>query len=154
MPSHSGSRKDLVSGGLLTVLGVGYVFYALIDLDIGTAFNMSSGYFPVLLGSVLTLLGLAILVKSFQAERDSIKLPPFRAVAFIIVAPIVFGTTIRGFGLLGATALSTFVAGLASPRISIAGAAAIAIALSLFCVGVFIYGLGLNLPIFGNWLPF
>ena len=154
MQGTSGSHKELVSGGLFTILGAGFVVYTLLDLDLGTTFNMGAGYFPAVLGSILFLLGLTILLKSFRAQSDTLKLPPLRAVALIILSPIIFGVTIRGIGLPGATALSTFVAALASPRVSVPGAAAIAIALTFFCVVVFIFGLGLNLALVGSWIRF
>ena len=58
--------KDILSG--LIFLGFGLAFgFAATGYEIGTAFRMGPGYFPLLLAGALALLGVAIIVKGVTA---------------------------------------------------------------------------------------
>jgi hypothetical protein len=69
----------------------------------------------------------------------------------LLPAPIVFGATVRGLGLVGATALVVLLSAFASRRVSPGFAVVLAVSLTLFCVAIFHYGLGLPIRLFGPW---
>ena len=54
------NAKDLGAGLLFVLTGLTYGSIAWFRLEIGQALSMGPGYFPLVLSSALTLLGLAI----------------------------------------------------------------------------------------------
>jgi xanthine/uracil permease len=76
---------------------------------------------------------------------------PWRGLAFILPAPVIFGATIRGLGLVLSVAIVVLITGFASRKTSIRFALLLAIGLTVFCVALFHYGLGLPVRLFGPW---
>lgn len=147
---------DPVNGwcGVLFML-VG-LFFAIqsANLEIGTAFRMGPGYFPLVLSAILIALGAVIFVSALRYASEPIGAVAWRGMAFILVAPIVFGLLLRGLGFIPSIFITALVAGFASSRMRPLYAAVIAAALTLFTTLVFIRGLGLPFRLFGPWLAF
>jgi hypothetical protein len=147
------SIKDMAAGMLFVAIGLFFLVGAL-SLDIGTAFKMGPGYVPLVLSGILIALGIAIGVKSFTTPNESIGAIPWRGLVLVLAAPVIFGATVRGLGLVAALAISVFVTTFASRRMTVPLAVGLTLALTVFCVLVFSYGLGLPLRLKGPWLPF
>lgn len=145
--------KDVAAGGVFIVIA-GLFALGAQDLSVGTALRMGPGYFPLLLAGVLGLLGLIVLIKGLGKAPSPLGGVPWRGMVFILVAPIVFGLTVRGLGLAPAIALVIAISGFASRRASLLLVAALTVGLTIFCVLVFSYGLGLPLQLVGPWLRF
>lgn len=145
--------KDMAAGAVFIAIGVFFLVGAL-SLDIGTAFKMGPGYFPLVLSGMLIALGLAIAIGSLTAAPEPIGAVPWRGLVLVLVAPIIFGATVRGLGLVAALASAVFVTTFASRKMTLPLAAVLTLALTVFCVVVFSYGLGLPLRLKGPWLPF
>jgi hypothetical protein len=77
---------------------------------------------------------------------------PWRGILLIVVAPVVFGLTVRGLGLVASIALVVAISAFASQRMSARLAVMLTVGLTLFCVLVFRIGLGLPLKLVGPWL--
>jgi len=145
-----------MAGGTFVVLGLAFAIGGA-RYDVGTALRMGSGYVPLVLGGILTVLGLVIVVASFRgvdptianAERGPI---PWQRMGFLVVAIMFFGFTVRGLGLGPTLLVTTFVAALAGRGTRPSRAAVIAIGLTGLCLGVFVFLLQLRLPILGDWL--
>jgi Tripartite tricarboxylate transporter TctB family len=147
------SIKDILSG--LIFIGFGLAFgIAAAGYDIGAALRMGPGYFPLVLAVVIGALGVAILVKGLVAAEDEggIGPIPWRGLILLSIAVIFFGVTIRGLGLAPCLFVTVFLTAMASRRNTIVSAALIAAGLTLFCSLIFIYGLGVALPLVGPWL--
>jgi len=147
--------KDILSG--LIFVGFGAAFgYAASGYEIGTAFRMGPGYFPLVLAGALVALGVAIVVKgvSAAAAETPIGPVPWRSAVLILTALIVFGATVRGLGLVAALFATALLSALASRHNPPLAALVIAAALTLACVLIFHYGLGIAVPLFGPWLRF
>lgn len=149
MPSFN--VRDMAAGAMFAAIGLAFLVGALM-LDIGTAFKMGPGYFPLVLSGILVLLGILVMVKSLNAAPEAIGAVPWRGLVLILAAPIIFGATVRGFGLVIALPLAIFAAASASRRTSLITGVALVVGLTVFCILVFSYGLGLPLPLFGRWL--
>jgi hypothetical protein len=134
------------------VAGGFFAINAWMTLSIGTASRMGAGYFPIILGIALCLLGLAIVAKAFRSTFVAITAIPVRAIVMVGLAPTVFGLTVRGLGLVAALFLSVLVASLSSGRVSLPKALLVTTGITVFCVSVFYYGLGLPMDLFGPWL--
>ena len=136
-------------------IGGGLFFaYQSLTLDIGTAFRMGPGYFPLVLAIVLVALGLIVLVQAMRVAGEPIGPIAWRGMAFILPAPIFFGLTVRGLGFVPAVFLTALIAAFASRRMGLGMALLLSAALTLFSVAVFSYALGLPFQRFGPWLPF
>jgi hypothetical protein len=143
--------KD-VSAGLLFIAIAALFALGTIDLDLGTARKLGPGAFPLLLSGVLALLGVIILLKGIRNPAAHDMTLPWRGIALIAVAPVLFGLTVRGLGLIPSIAIVVAVSAYASQRMSLKLAVALIIGLTLFCVLVFHVGLGLPLRLVGPWL--
>ena len=144
--------KDIASG--LIFVGFGVAFgYAATGYELGTAFRMGPGYFPLVLAAALVVLGIAILVKGVTAAASDtpIGVVPWRGVVLVLAALAFFGATIRGLGLVPALFGTAYLSALASRHNSPVAALAIAAALTAACVVIFHYGLGVSVPLFGPW---
>jgi hypothetical protein len=143
---------DALAGVLFILFGLLFGVQSL-GLEIGTAFRMGPGYFPLVLSGLLILLGLAILVRSVHDRgSEGIGTLAWRGAFFILPAPIFFGLTVRGLGFVPAIFLTTLVAALASFRMRLLWALALAAGVTVFATLVFSYGLGLPFRRFGPWL--
>jgi hypothetical protein len=123
-------------------LGVFFGGYTLLTLDIGTLVEMGPGYFPLCLSSLLTVLGVGVLLQA--GGEGSLPRVSWRAVLLITAAPVVFGLTVRSVGLLPALLLSVSLAVVAGRAVGWWRGALIVLGVSAFCIGVF--KLGLQIP--------
>lgn len=145
---------DALAGVLFILFGLLFGVQAL-GLEIGTAFRMGPGYFPLVLSGILILLGLAIVASAIHDRgSEGIGTLAWRGVLFILPAPIFFGLTVRGLGFVPAIFLTTLIAALASFKMRLHWAVLLAAAVTVFATVVFSYGLGLPFRRFGPWLPF
>lgn len=150
------SLPDLMAGGTFVVLGLAFAIGGS-RYDVGTALKMGSGYVPILLGSILTVLGLVIVVASFRgvdpavanAERGAV---PWQRMGLLLASIMFFGFTVRGLGLGPSLFVTTFVAALAGHDTKPLRALVIAAGLTGLCLVVFVALLQLRLPVLGDWL--
>ncbi|KRD63741.1 tripartite tricarboxylate transporter TctB family protein [Ensifer sp. ENS10] len=153
MKSLSFDTTNALCGGILTAVGLFFTWQAF-NLELGTAFRMGPGYFPLVLAIILTLLGIVILVQSTRVQGEPIGPIALRGMAFILPAPIFFGLTVRGLGFAPALFFTALIACFASGRMKPLMALALSLALTAFSVAVFSYGLGLPFQRFGPWVQF
>lgn len=145
---------DALAGLLFIAFGLLFGVQSL-GLEIGTAFRMGPGYFPLVLSGILILLGILIVASAIHDRgSEEIGTLAWRGVLFILPAPIFFGLTVRGLGFVPAIFLTTLIAALASFKMRLHWALLLAAGVTLFATVVFSYGLGLPFRRFGPWLPF
>ena len=147
---------DILAGLIFVAFGLAFAITSL-SYELGTPLRMGPGYFPLALGGILVLLGLLIMGKgliSGSGAEERLGSVPWRALILIVVAVLFFGLTVRGLGLVPATAVTALLTALASNRTSILAAVAIAAGLTALSVLIFVVALQLRLPLFGPWLPF
>lgn len=147
-------RKDILAGIIFIGFAILFANVALMTLKLGTATRMGPGYFPLVLSGILALIGLIVLIKGVIQSREIIGSVPWRGLLAIMATPIVFGLTIRGLGMVPSIGLTVIVASLASEKLNPLKILTIAVCITVFCVGVFHYGLGVSMPLFGTWLRF
>lgn len=153
MKSISIDRTNGICGAAFIATGLFFVWQAL-SLEIGTAFRMGPGYFPLVLACILTLLGVAVLVQATRVQGEPIGPIAIRGMLFILPAPIFFGLTVRGLGFVLALFFTALIASFASHKMSPLVAVLLSAVLTVFSVGVFSYGLGLPFQLFGPWTRF
>lgn len=148
-------RRDAAAGAIFIALGALFALGTR-ELDMGTPLRMGPGFFPLLLAVLLMLLGATITIKAFVSGPDPHAAPsasvPWRGIALIVAAPVAFGLTLSGLGLMGAVALAVAISSFASRKMDLSLAVMLVVGLTGFCVLVFHYGLNLPLRLVGPWL--
>ncbi len=148
----SRSSKDLCAGATFIAFGLAFALAAS-GYSLGTLLRMGPGYFPLVLGGMLVLLGVLIVVKGFIAPDDGeLGTVPWRSMALLVAAVIVFGFAVRGLGLLPTLFVTTFLAALAGFRVSLVTALVTAAGLTVLCYLIFVLALQLRLPLLGTWI--
>ena len=148
------SLRDLVAGLIFVAFGLAFAGIAL-TYDLGSALRMGPGYFPLLLGCLLVLLGMAITVEGLVRGEDApIGAIPWRGLLFLTAAVLVFGFSVRRLGMAPALFLAVLLAAFSSERTSVLAALAMAAGLTVVCVLIFVEGLGMPVPLLGPWLRF
>ncbi|WP_346897340.1 tripartite tricarboxylate transporter TctB family protein [uncultured Roseibium sp.] len=99
---------DAISGLLLVLIGAAFAIRSL-DYGVGSAAHMGSGYFPLLLGGALVLLGGAIGIGGLRRSAEPLKIP-LRELMLIFLSVASFALTIGRFGLFPALAVSVLLA--------------------------------------------
>ncbi|MBC5766257.1 tripartite tricarboxylate transporter TctB family protein [Ramlibacter albus] len=114
------SQKDFFSGLMFMTIGVAFAWGST-TYNIGEGARMGPGYFPLLLGIVLTLLGGGILFESLVVETpdgEKIGKWAWRPLAFILLANFAFGVLLGGVPALHIPAMGLIVAIIALTFIS------------------------------------
>ncbi|WP_028003894.1 tripartite tricarboxylate transporter TctB family protein [Sinorhizobium meliloti] len=145
--------KNLAASLVLLATGLSFGLTSLFGMDVGSALRMGPGYFPLVLSILITGIGLAVGLRALTVSQPfHPQHAPVRSIVAIIVAPILFGLTIRGLGFIPAVLLTAVSAAMAAkgqrPQIAVV----IALAITVFCLAVFYYGLGLPVRLFGPWI--
>lgn len=145
---------DIAAGAIFVGFGLAFTLQSL-TYEVGTPFRMGPGFFPLLLGVIMVVLGLLIIAGGFTTDREGWRADvPWRGLALITLALIFFGLTVRGLGVVPSLFVTTALAGLASVRVRPLTALVIAAALTATSVLVFLVALQLRLSLFGPWIPF
>lgn len=96
------SQKDFYAGLMFTSVGMAFAGAAS-TYSIGSGARMGPGYFPLILGILLAVLGAAISVKALMMPTDGgekIGRFAWKPLFFIISANLVFGACIGGLPLI------------------------------------------------------
>jgi hypothetical protein len=146
--------KDLASGGLFMAAGLFFSLDAYSQLTIGTAFRMGPGYFPVMVGMMLTALGAAIIIKGIGHAQSPFGGVAWRGVFLLTISPVLFAVLIVPLGLIPTVIITVMLSAFASRHMSLLLALSLALGLTVFCVLVFSVGIGLPLRLLGPLLGF
>jgi len=151
------SQKDFFSGLMFTVVGVAFAWGAS-TYNIGTGARMGPGYFPLMLGILLALLGGLIMFKALVVETedgDKIGKLAWKPLFFIIGSNILFGVMLGGLpsiglppmGIVVAIYVLTIVASLAGNTFKLKEVLILATILAALSYGAFVKLLNLQFPV-------
>ncbi len=144
------TRKDIWAGALLIAIGAAAMLIAR-DYPFGTALRMGPGYFPMLLGGLLILFGLAILASGLR-EGDKIAGSwSLRALVILPLSLVLFGLLIDRAGFIPAMLVLIFGSATASSEFRFLEVLLFSIGLTALCVVVFVFALGLPYPLIAGW---
>jgi hypothetical protein len=143
-------KKDYYAGGLMALVGIGAVLEAR-HYSTGTLFHMGPGFFPIILGVVMTLLGLliaAVAASSQATADDQLTMPraEWRAWFCILAGPLLFIILGNYGGLIPATFACVFVSALGDKDSTLKGSLLLAIGVTAFGVLLFSYILQVSMP--------
>ena len=142
--------KDFWTGLIYIFFGSSAMLIAR-EYSMGTAVKMGPAYFPTILGGLLVAIGAIAVIRSFIVPGAAIGAFAFKGLVLVIVSVLVFGLIVRGAGLVVALPVLIVISASASVRFRWVPTLTMAAGLTVFCVLVFLKGLGIPLPIIGSW---
>lgn len=145
------AEKDFWAGLLYVLIAGGFLWFGR-DYKMGLASRMGPGYFPITLGWILCGFGVVSMVRSFFVEGAAVGGIAWKALAWVTAGVIAFGALLPTAGLVFALPALVILSALASAQseYDLRGLAVL-VALVIFCIIVFVKGLGVPMPIFGSW---
>ncbi len=138
--------KDFVSGLIFVAFGLAAIIIGS-NYSLGSAARMGPGYFPRILGILLILLGSALTLRALKLKGDPLPHWYWRPIVVVLGSVIAFGLLVNHIGLVFSTIGLVFASSAASHEYRPKEALISGVLLAALSVGVFIFGLNLQLPI-------
>jgi hypothetical protein len=144
------------------LIGIAFAWGAT-NYNIGDGARMGPGYFPLLLGIVLAVIGGIVLFQSLVVETpdgDKIGRWAWKPLLFIIASNFLFGILLGGWPALGIPAMGliiaifvlTFVAALAGTEFKFVEVLILAILLAALSWFAFVWGLNLQFQVWPTFI--
>lgn len=144
------NAKDFWSGVMFIAFGLFFAGFAG-QYDLGTAARMGPGYFPTMLGLLLVAIGAFVSFKGLRTEAEDghgrVDKFHFKPLLLVLGAVVAFGLLLRPAGLIVALLALIFISSLGSGEFKLKEILPLAIGLCLLVLAVFIWGLGLTIPV-------
>ena len=156
------SRKDFFAGLMFTLVGAGFAWGAT-TYTVGSGARMGPGYFPLMLGILLAVLGLIVIFSSLTVETvdgEPIGAIAWKPLVLIIAANLVFGVLLGGLPSIGLPAMGliiaifalTVIASAAGQHFSLKGSLILATILAVGSYLTFIVGLKLQFQVWPTFI--
>ncbi len=159
------NHKDFYSGLMFSLVGAGFAFGAT-SYPLGDGVRMGPGYFPLALGIVLALIGVAVMFSALRGEHrpdERVGAWAWRPLGYIIGANVVFGICLGGIRIDGQTLFPSLglivgiyalvtIASRASSAFRWRGTLISASVLAVGCYLVFLVLLKLQIPLWPSFL--
>lgn len=156
------SQKDFFAGLMFLVVGIAFAWGAT-NYTVGTGARMGPGYFPLMLGVLLALIGAGVLFESLVVETEDgekIGKAAWKPLFFIIGANLIFGICLGGLPKIGIPSLGlivgiyalTFMASLAGEEFKLKEVAILATFLAILSYLAFIVLLKLQFPVWPSFM--
>jgi hypothetical protein len=141
-------KKDHVSAVLLILLGLGIVAEGL-TYRMGELTRMGAGFMPVVYGTLLALVGVAIGITAEKADFGDAKTHPTEWRGWLCILGGVLSFVVIGVygGLAPATFAAVFISAMGDKGNTVRDAALLALGLVIAGALIFSYGLNLQLPL-------
>lgn len=148
------SHRDFWAGLMFMAFGAAFAWGAA-SHPLGSAARMGPGYFPLMLGVLLALLGAVITLQALTIETDDgehVGAWDWRSIAIVLGSVCLFGFLLPRAGLVLALAALVLASSLASHEFTWRGALVTAAVLIVLCLATFIWGLKLQFPVWPAFL--
>ena len=156
------SQRDFYAGAMFSAFGVAFAWGAT-NYTVGDSARMGPGYFPLLVGVLIAILGSLIMFNATRhggPDGDPIGKVAWRPLVFIIGANLAFGVLLAGLPSLGIPAMGlivaiyvlTFIASLAGDQFNARSVAILATVLAIGSYIAFELALKLNFQIWPTLL--
>lgn len=156
------SQRDFAAGMLFSAFGVAFAWGAT-TYNVGSGARMGPGYFPLIVGILIALLGSVITVRSLisdKGEQQPIGSIAWRPLIFIIGANLLFGVLLGGLpsiglppmGLVVAVYALTMVASLAGDQFQLKPVLILATLLAIGSYLAFVVALNLQFQVWPTFI--
>jgi hypothetical protein len=141
-------EKDFWSGVMFICCGLFFALFAL-KYDFGTAQRMGPAYFPTMLGGLLAVLGVIIALKGLaRTERDSkVEKFNFKEVGWVLGSVTLFGILLVPAGAMIAIFVLVVISMMGSHEFHWKEVLILSVAMAIMVYMVFIWGLGVTIPV-------
>jgi Tripartite tricarboxylate transporter TctB family len=143
------SPKDFWAGLIFVAIGAAFILLAS-QYRIGTMHRMGPAMFPILVGALLAVLGAVIALRAFVRDGEGVPRFYARPIGISLQAIVLFGAALQWLGLVAAVAALVLVGAYAARDVRPLENVALAAVMILFSVAVFVWLLGLPLPLWPN----
>jgi hypothetical protein len=158
MPSEKVSRQPTASGkdwrgkadtwaGLATVVFGLYVLYVGADYGLGRAGRIGAGYVPVIIGTLLTGLGLLLLVRAGRSTDLVDTSIAWRQLSLVVGGIVTFALLLDRLGMVVAIAATVIVAAPAARGNTVLSVLISGVVLALFSWALFVHFLKIAIPV-------
>lgn len=148
------SQKDFWAALMFIVTGVGFGLGAL-NYTFGTSARPGPAYFPFGLGMLQAIIGVVILVESLTVETEDgepVGSWAWRPLVASVLAIAVFAFTLPKLGMVIGLPLLIAIVSMANRDVRFKDIVTSAIALTIASWAIFVYGLGLTIPLWPVFL--
>jgi len=142
------SLFDVGGGAVIALCGLLVALQSL-AYPLGQVTRMGPGYFPLMAGILLCLLGTLVALFTNEVEKTS-ETTRIKAAIAVFAAILVWALLLDRFGMIPATVALVLIAAFAHPKPNPRRVIITAVALPLLGWGLFIQGLGLPVAAF-SW---
>jgi putative tricarboxylic transport membrane protein len=140
------SPKDFWAGLIFVAIGVGFILLSR-QYRLGDLHRMGPAMFPTLVGGLLATLGAVIALRSFVFDGEPVPRLYARPIGVTLLAIVLFGAALQWLGLVAAIAVLVLVGAYAAKDVRPLENAVLAAVMIVFSVAVFVFLLGLPLPL-------
>jgi len=140
------SPKDFWSGLFFIAVAVGFIGLSR-QYNMGNMHRMGPALFPTLVGTLLAGLGLVMALRSFAIDGPPVPRFHARPILISMIAIVLFGVALQNSGLVAAVTALVIVGAVASSESRVLETVGLTIALIVFSVAVFVWLLGLPIPL-------
>lgn len=147
------NHRDFWAGVMFVAIGGLYAGFSF-EYEIGTGARMGPGYFPLLLGILLTVLGLIVLWGSMVRSALVLRVAPigWRELFLVLGAVAIFALTLPWLGMVISVALLILISAFASHEFNWKETIISIIVLLIMSWLVFVKGLELQFPVWPTFL--
>jgi hypothetical protein len=147
------NQQDFAAGVMYIVGGIGFAVGAL-NYKLGDPARMGPGWFPCAVGILLAIVGVFTTLNAFRsgATEEKVKRPEFGSLGWILGGVVLFGLLLPHLGLVLSMFVLVMVSSRASHEFKWLSAILNSIFLVAFCIGVFIYGIHLQMPLWPDFI--
>lgn len=148
------SQRDFWSGLMFMAAGVAFA-WAASGYAVGSAARMGPGYFPLMLGVLLAVLGAVITLQAMTIETEDgepVAAWDWRSIVLVLGAVSLFGALLVPAGLIVALVVLVVVSSFASHEFGWRATLINAVVLVALCLVTFVWGLKLQFPLLPRFL--
>lgn len=156
------SQKDFIAGLMYMTVGIAFAVGAT-NYNIGEGARMGPGYFPLMLGILLAIIGAVVAFQGLVVETESgdrIGSIAWKPLSFIIASNLLFGVALGGLPGIGIPAMGlivgifvlTFVAAMAGDEFNFKEVSILAAVLAVLSYFAFVYALKLQFPVWPSFI--
>ena len=140
------SPKDFWAGLIFIAIGGGFVLLAQ-QYRLGDMHRMGPAMFPTLVGALLAVLGVVIALRALAFLGEPVPRFYLRPIGVSLLGIVLFGVALQWLGLIAAVAVLVLVGAYAARDVRPLENLALAAVMIAFSVAVFVWLLGLPLPL-------
>ncbi len=151
MKVELGENQDFFAGVLLIGIGLAAVVIAQKNYPMGTTLHMGPGYFPTVLGVIMTVLGFYILVRGLIRGERVEGVWGIRPLVLVTLGIVAFGFVMDRFGMVPALFAQFFISALGGHEFKFKEVLILAMIMTVASWFIFLYGLNLPYRLFSWW---